>query len=78
MVAGDVEGQYDALFNRVNTINKKSGPFDMLLCVGDFFSADPSSEAQLESYKIAEKKGYYKQKHYYKQNKFSFINITYF
>lgn len=57
LVAGDVEGQYDALFNRVNTINKKSGPFDMLLCVGDFFSSDPASEEQLEAYKIAEKKG---------------------
>ncbi|KZS05856.1 CWF19 protein 1 [Daphnia magna] len=55
LVVGDVEGQYDVLFNRVRTINKKSGPFDMLLCVGDFFSSDPAAEAQLESYKLAEK-----------------------
>ncbi len=56
LVAGDVEGQYDALFSRVQTINKKSGPFDMLLCVGDFFSHD---ESLLEDYKISEKKGTY-------------------
>lgn len=31
LVVGDVEGQYDVLFNRVRTINKKSGPFDMLV-----------------------------------------------
>ena len=55
LVAGDVEGQYDVLFNRVNTINKKSGPFDMLLCVGDFFNV--STESQLQSYLTKEKKG---------------------
>jgi hypothetical protein len=27
------------------------------LCVGDFFSTDPAAEAQLESFKIAEKQG---------------------
>lgn len=54
MVAGDVEGQYDVLFNRVSSINKKSGPFDMLLCVGDFFST--STESQFQSYTTKEKK----------------------
>lgn len=56
-MTGDVEGQYDALFKRISTIHNKSGPFDMLFCVGEFFSCDPASEEQLESYKIAEKKG---------------------
>ncbi|KAH3727587.1 CWF19-like protein 1 isoform X2 [Dreissena polymorpha] len=37
LVSGDVEGQFDQLFSRVNNIQKKSGTFDMLICVGEFF-----------------------------------------
>lgn len=37
MVSGDVRGQFKQLFTKVDKINKKSGPFDFLLCVGDFF-----------------------------------------
>lgn len=38
LVCGDVEGNYKTLFSRVSAINEKSGPFDFLFCVGDFFS----------------------------------------
>lgn len=41
LVCGDVEGKFKALFSRVNLINDKSGPFDFLLCVGDFFGDSP-------------------------------------
>jgi len=37
LVAGDVEGNITQLFKRVETVNKKAGPFEMLLCVGSFF-----------------------------------------
>lgn len=42
MVCGDVEGRFNTLFNRVETINSKSGPFEMLLCVGNFFGINNS------------------------------------
>lgn len=41
LVCGDVEGKFKALFSRVSLINEKSGPFDFLLCVGDFFGDSP-------------------------------------
>lgn len=42
LVSGDVEGNFDQLFKRVSNVNKKSGPFSMLLCVGNFFGQDNS------------------------------------
>ncbi|XP_018362273.1 PREDICTED: CWF19-like protein 1 [Trachymyrmex cornetzi] len=52
LICGDVEGHFKFLFSKVNAINKKNGPFDFLLCVGNFFGADNS---ELESYKSCEK-----------------------
>uniref|UniRef100_T1JGW9 Small ribosomal subunit protein uS17 n=1 Tax=Strigamia maritima TaxID=126957 RepID=T1JGW9_STRMM len=40
LVSGDVDGKFSQLFQRVETVNKKAGPFDMLLCVGNFFASD--------------------------------------
>lgn len=37
LVAGDVRGNFKALIKRVSAVNEKNGPFDYLLCVGDFF-----------------------------------------
>jgi len=37
LVSGDVSGNISTLFKRVETVNNKAGPFDMLLCVGSFF-----------------------------------------
>ena len=37
LVSGDVDGNISALFKRVETVNNKAGPFEMLLCVGSFF-----------------------------------------
>lgn len=37
LVAGDVAGNISVLFKRVEAVNTKAGPFDMLLCVGSFF-----------------------------------------
>lgn len=48
LVCGDVRGNFKVLFNKLQSINQKSGPFDLLLCVGDFFGSDNS---KLEAYK---------------------------
>ncbi|XP_054005897.1 CWF19-like protein 1 [Hylaeus anthracinus] len=48
LICGDVEGHFKFLFNKVEAINKKSGPFDFLLCVGNFFGED---NIELEVYK---------------------------
>lgn len=37
LLCGDVEGRFKLFFKKIDTVNKKSGPFDFLLCVGDFF-----------------------------------------
>nr|XP_053654168.1 CWF19-like protein 1 [Cherax quadricarinatus] len=42
LVCGDVLGNFKQLFKRVQNVNEKSGPFSMLLCVGDFFGPDNS------------------------------------
>lgn len=55
LVCGDVEGKFDQLFKRVETINKKSGPFDCLLCVGNFFGIN---NREFISYKLGDKKGW--------------------
>jgi hypothetical protein len=38
LLAGDGSGQLEALYKRIQTVNAKSGPFQMLFCVGSFFS----------------------------------------
>ncbi|XP_042563254.1 CWF19-like protein 1 [Clupea harengus] len=56
LACGDVEGRINALFNRVRTIQKKSGQFDLLLCVGDFFGSSEEAQAEWEEYKSGAKK----------------------
>ncbi|KAA8580095.1 hypothetical protein FQN60_005630 [Etheostoma spectabile] len=56
LACGDVEGRLTALFNRVQTIQKKAGPFDLLLCVGEFFGTTPEAEAEWQQYKTGAKK----------------------
>uniref|UniRef100_A0A914WE37 CWF19-like protein 1 n=1 Tax=Plectus sambesii TaxID=2011161 RepID=A0A914WE37_9BILA len=47
LVAGEVRGQFDALFKRVAAVNSKAGPFDMLICVGEFFGDDADANDQI-------------------------------
>ncbi|KAM4747935.1 CWF19-like protein 1 [Rhinophrynus dorsalis] len=56
LTCGDVYGRFDILFNRVRAIQKKSGQFDLLLCVGSFFGTSPESQALWEEYKSGAKK----------------------
>lgn len=39
-----MRGQFKQLFTKIEKVNKKSGPFDFLLCVGDFFAGDNNDE----------------------------------
>ncbi|EDW02397.1 CWF19-like protein 1 homolog [Drosophila grimshawi] len=50
LVVGDVRGRFKQLFSRVEQVNKKAGPFEILCCVGDFFGADKQNE-ELIAYK---------------------------
>jgi hypothetical protein len=34
---GDVDGRFSSFLKRLDTAEKKSGPFEMVLCVGSFF-----------------------------------------
>lgn len=52
MVCGDVESKFDAIFNKVANLHKKS-PFSFMLCVGSFFSDD--DDGALNKYKSGEK-----------------------
>ena len=37
LFSGAVEGGVNDLYKKIDAINKKSGPFDVLFCVGQFF-----------------------------------------
>ncbi|XP_047311841.1 zinc finger CCCH domain-containing protein 64 [Impatiens glandulifera] len=47
LLCGDVFGRLNQLTKRVSSVNKSAGPFDALLCVGQFF---PDSPEQLEEF----------------------------
>nr|KYP57547.1 Zinc finger CCCH domain-containing protein 64 [Cajanus cajan] len=47
LLCGDVLGRLNQLFKRVSSVNKSAGPFDALLCVGQFF---PDSPEHLEEF----------------------------
>ncbi|XP_061405323.1 CWF19-like protein 1 [Lethenteron reissneri] len=56
LACGDVNGRIDTLYGRVRTVQKKSGDFDLLLCVGSFFGASAEAEQEWEPYKNGDKK----------------------
>ncbi|XP_059843563.1 CWF19-like protein 1 isoform X4 [Hypanus sabinus] len=56
LACGDVEGKLNVLFNRVRSIQKKSGDFDLLLCVGNFFGTTAEAESEWADYKSGAKK----------------------
>ncbi|XP_060519508.1 CWF19-like protein 1 [Cylas formicarius] len=53
LLCGDVEGNFDTLCKRVEIVNKKTGPFDLVLCVGNFFGIN---NQDFIPYKMGEKK----------------------
>ena len=47
LASGDVDGRFAAFLKRLEAVERKSGPFEMVLCVGSFFGAagDDGDEA---------------------------------
>eukprot|EP00730_Choanoeca_flexa_P008867 TRINITY_DN12551_c0_g8_i2.p1 TRINITY_DN12551_c0_g8~~TRINITY_DN12551_c0_g8_i2.p1 ORF type:complete len:524 (+),score=105.98 TRINITY_DN12551_c0_g8_i2:2-1573(+) len=45
LVVGDVDGKVKQLLKKVTNVNKKAGPFDLVLCTGSFFAPDGSADA---------------------------------
>ncbi|KAL8168569.1 UNVERIFIED_CONTAM: hypothetical protein K2H54_002836 [Gekko kuhli] len=54
LVCGDAEGRLGALFGRVEAVQRKSGAFDLLLCVGNFFGS--ARDTEWEDYQTGTKK----------------------
>lgn len=50
LLSGDVNGRLSQLFKRVNSVNKSAGPFDALLCVGQFFPDSPELLEEFTDY----------------------------
>ena len=44
MVVGNVEGRFSTLFQRVEQVHNSHGPFDIVLCAGNFFGDQASYE----------------------------------
>ncbi|XP_028399812.1 CWF19-like protein 1 [Dendronephthya gigantea] len=51
LVCGDVNGKLKTLYTRVSNILKKSGDFEMLLCVGKFFGATEDDKKVWQEFK---------------------------
>ncbi|GFR01465.1 CWF19-like protein 1 [Trichonephila clavata] len=52
LVCGDVDGHFKALFKKVGTIHQKKGPFEYLLCVGNFFGSSDDEWEDVKAGKI--------------------------
>ncbi|XP_054088915.1 CWF19-like protein 1 homolog [Zeugodacus cucurbitae] len=50
LIIGDVRGRFRQLFQRVESINKKAGPFEIIFCVGEFFGTVEQND-ELIAYK---------------------------
>ncbi|GER36000.1 CwfJ-like family protein / zinc finger(CCCH-type) family protein [Striga asiatica] len=50
LLCGDVLGRLNQLFKRVTSVNKSAGPFDALLCVGQFFPDSPEGLEEFNDY----------------------------
>lgn len=48
LVSGSVEGQFSDFFEKIAATNSKHGPFDVLLCTGNFFATDAASSSSLD------------------------------
>ncbi|CDP03158.1 unnamed protein product [Coffea canephora] len=50
LLCGDVLGRLNQLCKRVSSVNKSAGPFDALLCVGQFFPDSPDGLEEFNDY----------------------------
>ncbi|XP_063698565.1 CWF19-like protein 1 homolog [Culicoides brevitarsis] len=44
LICGDIRGSYKQFFTKIDSTNKKAGPFDLVLCAGSFFSDTNNDE----------------------------------
>lgn len=44
LVCGDVKGRIADLMKRLGNVNKKAGPFEMVICTGIFFNDEPEGD----------------------------------
>lgn len=49
LCVGDVNGKFEQLIHRISFVNKKCGPFDVLLCVGEFFGPNDEENKKILS-----------------------------
>ena len=56
LVCGDVEGKFAELYKKVAFIQKKQKDFDMLLCLGEFFSENAAAVEEFKKYQSGELK----------------------
>ena len=55
LVCGDVQGQFDRVFKKVAALhNGAAGPFDMLLCVGQFFATPTGAQLADDAKAVAQ------------------------
>ncbi|CAI4231518.1 unnamed protein product [Auanema sp. JU1783] len=47
LCCGDVNGKFQQLIKKVTAVNNKNGPFDILLCVGEFFGLDQEANEEV-------------------------------
>ncbi|KAI8822915.1 CwfJ C-terminus 1-domain-containing protein-like protein [Fimicolochytrium jonesii] len=48
LVVGALNGKLQTAFGKINSINAKHGPFDLVLCVGDFFGSSETTSADVQ------------------------------
>ena len=58
LASGDVDGRFAAFLKRLEAVEKKAGPFEMVLCVGSFFgtAGDDTDAAVWKSLLAGERK----------------------
>lgn len=44
LTCGSVNGNFSKFFKKISSIQKKNGPFEMVLCCGNFFSDEPGCQ----------------------------------
>jgi len=50
LVCGSVDGKFSKFFKKVSSLNKKNGPFEMVICTGNFFTNQPECKNEWESF----------------------------
>ncbi|TKR93928.1 hypothetical protein L596_008292 [Steinernema carpocapsae] len=52
LACGDVNGRFDLLLKRISNVNSANGPFEFVICVGEFFGPDAKENDKIISGEI--------------------------